>query len=153
MAYRTGDWLEVVYATGLETVRGWDRGASGEIRIRAAPALESLPAGEEHRLRVTVSPSDPGVEWQLYLEDTRPDGARGAEAPGGSGAGEDSEAGAGDDRVWWRAYPGTWQPLAGARQCVAEGRGRVRVNLSVRLDEDAEADPHLRLVAEAVDPG
>ena len=152
MAYRTGDWLEVVYATGLETVRGWDRGAHGEIRIRAAPALESLPAGEEHRLRVTVSPSDPEVEWRLFLEDTRPAGPVRSGDAAGSGTAAAGEAESGD-RVWWRAYPGTWQPLTGPRQCVAEGRGRVRVNLSVRLDEDAENDPHLRLVAEAVDRG
>lgn len=131
MPYGTEDWLEVVYATGLETVRGWRPGGRTEIRIREAPALESLPPWGEHRLRVTVSPSDPRLEWRLYLMDAR----SGDEPPR-------------DDRVWWRSYPGTWQPLA-RRQCVAEGRGRVRVNLSIRMDADGAEDPQLRLVAES----
>jgi hypothetical protein len=135
MQHGRRDWLEVVYGAGLDLE--WDRrGTRAEIRVRAAPNLERLTPGEEHRIRVTVSPTDPGLWWRLYLRDFGPDPREGRRS-----------------RVWWRAYPGTWQPLGGTRQCLAEGRGRVRVDVSLRLEPDGDersAPPsQLRFVAEA----
>ena len=126
----TGDWLNVVYRAGLEAVRSDRRGTPAEIRVRAAPGLEDFTAGETRRIRVTVAPSEPGLRWKLYLRDS------------GRGPGEARES-----EVWWRAYPGTWQPLGGAGQCVAEGRGRVRVDVSVQVERGGT--PRLRFVAEA----
>jgi hypothetical protein len=134
MYHRARDWLEVVYGAGLDM--NWDRtpATRAEIRVRAAPGLEALPPGEAHRIRVTVSPSDPTLWWRLYLLDFR------------AGTGEARRG-----RVWWRAYPGTWQPLGGARECVAEGRGRVRVDVTVRMEPwEGDDRPELRFVAEAV---
>ena len=131
MEHSTRDWLEVVYGAGLDPK--WDRepGARAEIRVRAAPGLEDLAPGEVRRIRVTVTPTDPILWWRLFLRDI-------GEAPADRRS-----------RVWWRAYPGTWQPLDGARQCVAEGRGRVRVDVSVRVEPwESDADPQLRFVAE-----
>ena len=127
----SGDWLKVVYRAGLETVRSVGRATPAEIRVRSAPGLEGLTAGEVRRIRVTVAPSEPGLSWKLYLRNFD----RGPAEAGGS-------------RIWWRAYPGTWQPLGGTRRCVAEGRGRVRVDVSVRVDR-ADGNPRLRFVAEA----
>lgn len=133
MHHGARDWLEVVYGAGLDVEWDRDLGTRTEIRVRVAPGLEDLPAGEIRRIRVTVSPSDPGLWWRLYLRDF------------GLGPGAARRS-----RVWWRAYPGTWQPLGGTRQCVAEGRGRVRVDVSVRVEPwAADAAPRLRFVAEA----
>lgn len=133
MHHGARDWLEVVYGAGLDV--DWDRspGTHTEIRVRSAPELGVLAPGEAHRVRVTVSPSDPSLRWRLYLRDF------------GIGPG-----GARRSRVWWRAYPGTWQPLGGTRQCVAEGRGRIRVDVSLRVEPWNEGGgPELRFVAEA----
>ncbi|MFO7893911.1 MAG: hypothetical protein R6U63_09260 [Longimicrobiales bacterium] len=127
------DWLEVVYGAGLDVGRGGAGGARAEIRVRESPALAALEPGQEHRIRVTVAPSDPGLTWRLYLRDFGP-------GPGQVRG----------DRVWWRIDPGTWQPLGGTRQCVAEGRGRVRVDLSVRVERsESGVAPRLRFVAES----
>lgn len=135
MRYGTGDWLEVVYGTGLEVIRRWGRRAPAGITVREAPSLATLSPGKEQRIRVTVSPSVPGTAWHLYLVDTAPESSADAE--------ERSE-------VWWRVYPGTWQPLTVRRQRVAEGYGRVRINLSVRLREDSmRRRPQLRFETES----
>lgn len=132
MRYRTDDWLEVVYGSGLDVDWGPARRPSTELRVRAAPGTDHLPPGEVRRIRVTVSPSDPRLDWRLYLQ--RADRAGSAPERG---------------RVWWRVYPGTWQPLSAARECVAEGRGRVRVDVSIRIDGwDEGSPPRLQFVAE-----
>ena len=132
MQHATMDWLEVVYGAGLELESDRDPEARAEVRVRAAPGLEDLAPGEVRRIRVTVTPTDPKLWWQLFLRDV------------GEAAGESRRS-----RIWWRAYPGTWQPLDGARECVAEGRGRVRVDVSVRVEPwGSDADPDLRFVAE-----
>lgn len=129
----TEDWLEVVYGAGLDVRRPDRRGTATEIRVRAAPGLSDLPPGEVRRIRVTVAPSEPGIAWRLFLRDVGP----GPHEARGS-------------QVWWRAYPGTWQPLGGTRQRVAEGRGRVRVDVSIRVERSGSGPgPHLRFVAEA----
>lgn len=130
----TRDWLEVVYGAGLDIGGGGRGAAAAEIVVRQTPALTVAGGGgEEQRLRVTVAPSDPGQTWRLYLRDL---GADPGEGPAG--------------RVWWRVEPGTWQPLVGARQCVAEGRGRVRMDVAMRVEPtSAGAAPRLRFVAEA----
>lgn len=133
MHHGARDWLEVVYGAGLDVE--WDRepGTRTELRVRVAPGLEGLAPGEVHRIRVTVAPSNPAVWWRLFLRDFGP------------GPGE-----ARGSRVWWRVEPGTWQPLGGTRQCVAEGRGRVRVDASVRIEEVAAGPPpRLHFVAES----
>ena len=131
MQHGTMDWLEVVYGAGFDLTRGRDAGARAEVRVRAAPGLEDLAPGEVRRIRVTVNPTDPRLWWQLFLRDI-------------NGTDERRRT-----RVWWRAYPGTWQPLDSARECVAEGRGRVRVDVSARVEQwESEADPQLRFVAE-----
>ncbi len=134
MHHGARDWLKVVYGAGLDV--DWDRspGTRTEIRVRAAPAVSDLAPDQTHRIRVTVSPSDPGLWWRLYLRDFS------------AGPGHIRRS-----RVWWRAYPGTWQPLGGTRQCVAEGRGRTRVDVSVRVESwDGGSSPELRFVAETV---
>jgi hypothetical protein len=128
------DWLKVVYGAGLE-IGGGDEGiGTAEIAVRQSGDLSAgSEHGEERRVRVTVAPSDPGQSWRLYLRDLGP-------GPSSTGGG----------RVWWRVEPGTWQPLGGTRQCVAEGRGRVRMDVVVRLESTASGGaPRLRLVAEA----
>lgn len=131
----TRDWLKVVYGAGLEIGSG---GGAAELTVRQVPEL-SVVGGREGAqwVRVTVAPSDPGQSWRLYLRDF---GRGPGEARGG--------------RVWWRVDPGTWQPLGGTRQCVAEGRGRVRMDVMVRVESAAVgARPKLGFVAEAVEEG
>ena len=127
------DWLRVVYGRGIE-------GGAGppplpgrtEITVRQTPPELDLRSSRsrEQRVRVTVVPSRSAQPWTLWLRDFGP---RAGEAPG---------------RVWWRVEPGTWQPLGGTRQCVAEGRGRVRLDISLRLDGRPAVSPRLRFVAE-----
>lgn len=133
MRHGPGDWLEVVYGAGLDVNWAGGQPARAEIRVRAAPGLDGLAPHEVHRIRVTVAPSDPALSWRLFLGDL-------SMTPGDPRA----------IQVWWRAYPGTWQPLGGMRRCVAEGRGRVRVDVSVRIEPaEGSPPPHLRFVAES----
>lgn len=128
------DWLRVVYGRGLdpETDAG-KTPSSREIVVRQAPReldLGSAPRREQ-LVRVTVLPSDPAQRWALWLVEL--------------GAAEMD----GTSRIWWRVEPGTWQPLGATGQCVAEGRGRVRLDVSLRLRGRAPATaPELRFVAE-----
>ena len=128
------DWLRVVYGRGLEPEAGRGGAASRmEIAVRQTPSFLDLAAAprREQQVRVTVVPSDRGERWTLWLME---DGAGSAGAPVG--------------RVWWRAAPGTWQPLTPARQCIAEGRGRVRLDVSLRLEGGEVSAPRLRFSAE-----
>jgi hypothetical protein len=128
------DWLRVVYGRGLDPEANEGEASSNhEIVVRQAPReldLGSAPRREQ-LVRVTVLPSDPGQRWALWLVELAP-----AELDGNS-------------RIWWRIEPGTWQPLGPTGQCVAEGRGRVRLDVSLRLRGRAPATaPQLRFVAE-----
>lgn len=130
------DWLRVVYGSGLEARRPSRPSAAVEITVRQSPPdLDPVHApGGEQRVRVTVVPSEPGTHWSLYLRDFGP------------GPGEAAER-----RVWWRLEPGSWQPLGGTRQCVAKGRGRIRLDVQVRVEHDPTSGtvaPRLRFVAE-----
>jgi len=132
------DWMSVVYGSGLGGGSPPERGgAATEIRVRHSPSdLDpgSAPGGEQ-RVRVTVVPSEPALQWVLYLRDVGP------------GPGEAPVA-----RLWWRVEPGTWQPLGGTRQRVAEGRGRVRLDVELRVNPDlpdGTSRPRLRFVAES----
>lgn len=129
----TGDWLAIVYRPGLEVGRGEGRGAAPTVVVRQNPEIAALPAGTRRRVRVTVVPTEPGLGWRLYLESL-------GVASGSEGRGA---------RVWWRLEPGTWQPLE-TRECVAEGRGRVRVDVHVRAVEGAGPIPRFRFVADPV---
>ena len=126
MGDRIGDWLDVVFGAGLDVTRANRASAATEIVVRHSLDQDVLSARGERRVRVTVAPSDPGQRWRLYLTDY------------GAGAG----LGRGG-RVWWRAEPGTWQPLGGSRQCLAEGRGRERVDVWIRVGDSviAARDP------------
>lgn len=130
------DWLRVVYGPGLAARPPASSSAATEIAVRQSPPeLDPVRApGGEQRVRVTVVPSEPGIHWSLYLRDFGP------------GPGEAAER-----RVWWRLEPGSWQPLGGTRQCVAKGRGRVRLDVRVRVEHDPDSGavaPRLRFVAE-----
>ncbi|HUG40070.1 MAG TPA: hypothetical protein VMM12_06285 [Longimicrobiales bacterium] len=129
------DWLRVVYGRGFEFEAGARRSASrADISVRQVPPELDLAAAprRELRVRVTVVPSDGAGPWTLWLRDFGPDAGSSAASC-----------------VWWRLEPGTWQPLAGTRQCVAEGRGRVRLDVSLRLEGRPATLPRLRFVAEA----
>lgn len=125
---RTSDWLRVVYGAGPEPDPPPRRSGS-DIAVRQSPVNVELGRERgEHRVRLTVIPDRPGTSWTLYLTDAGP-------APSG-----------GDPpRVWWRVEPGSWQPLTCARQRMAEGRGRVRLDVSLRAEvvEDPAARPRL----------
>lgn len=127
------DWLHVVYGPGLEPEAGAGRRASRmEIAVRQTPAEVDLPrAPGEQRVRVTVVPSDRRQGWTLWLSDYA--------------AGSAEEAGS---RIWWRVEPGTWQPLGESRQRVAEGRGRIRLDVSLRRDGGPGVPPRFRFEAE-----
>ena len=133
MRSHEGDWLKVVYGRGVDPRPGRPSAPRTEIAVRQTPAELDLTAapGREHRVRVTVVPSERAQRWSLWLRDFD----RGP---------VDAAAG----RVWWRVDPGTWQPLGGARQCVAEGQGRVRLDVSLRFEGRAAVAPRLRFVAE-----
>lgn len=129
------DWLRVVYGSAIGGRPSSAGGATG-IHVRQSPAVvdpAQAPGGEQ-RVRITVVPTEPGLGWSLYLRDFGP------------GPGE-----APTTRVAWRVEPGTWQPLAGTRQCVAQGRGRVRLDVSLRVTPTAQPGPppRLRFVAES----
>ena len=132
------DWLKVVYRGGIEPAGRRPAAAHMEIAVRQTPSEIDLSGGVERRVRVTVVPSEPGLRWRLFLRDF--------------------DRGPGDaarHRIWWRLDPGTWQPLGGTRTCVAEGRGRVRLDVCLRQDQRAgepeveTARPRLRFVAES----
>ncbi|HUE77280.1 MAG TPA: hypothetical protein VMM83_05005 [Longimicrobiales bacterium] len=128
------DWLRVVFGRGLEPepVAGVRPGGT-EIAVWQMPSELNPPASPgEQRVRVTVAPSDRRQGWTLWLRDL----ARGR---------RDAAPRA---RIWWRVDPGTWQPLDGPGQCVAEGRGRIRLDISLRLEGRAGRPPRLRFVAE-----
>ena len=127
------DWLKVVYGRGLDADAPGPRPPRTEVTVRQAPSELNLvrAPGRQQRVRVTVVPSDPRGRWSLWLRDF------------GAGPGDAPTA-----RVWWRIEPGTWQPFGGVRQCVAEGRGRVRLDVSLRLEGRAAAPPRLRFEAE-----
>jgi hypothetical protein len=133
MEGETKDWLRVVYGRGLEPdPTAVPRSALTEIAVRQTPSdLDLAEAEGEQRVRVTVAPSDRAQSWTLWLRDFAPGPA---DAP--------------TSRVWWRVEPGTWQPLGGTRQCVAEGRGRIRLDVSLRLEGRPAMLPRLRFVAE-----
>ena len=120
----SADWLDFVF--GSDTRSG--RVGTMELAVYQSVAVSTLAPGAQERVRVTIAPSDPGQGWRLILRD---------------GAGVHTAASGG---VWWRVEPGTWQPV-GAGACVAAGRGRVRLDLWVRIDADAP-NPMLTLTAE-----
>lgn len=136
MIDRDGDWLRVIYGAGIDGPGRRAGVARSEVRVRQSPTELELDhaAEQERRIRVAVVPSRPGLGWKLYLCDLA-----------------DRPAGAPESRVRWRLEPGTWQPLAGVRPCVAEGRGRVLLDVVVRVELEATARPRLRFVAEACD--
>lgn len=132
------DWMSVVYGPDLggEPPRGGEAPAT-EISVRHSPSdLDPVSApGGEQRVRVTVVPSEPALRWVLYLRDFGPGPGEAPAAP-----------------IWWRVEPGTWQPLGGTRQRVAEGRGRVRLDVELRVNPDLPEGtprPRLRFVAES----
>ena len=128
------DWLRVVYGRGLEpSPDGGGEGSEAGIAVKQAPAELDLAGARrrEQRVRVTVIPREPGRRWTLWLRDAA------GSAPGSRGA-----------RVWWRVEPGTWQPLGEGGETVAAGRGRQRVDVSLRLDRRPAVSPELRFVAE-----
>jgi hypothetical protein len=132
MTDRDGDWLRVIYGAGVDRAAPVDV-ARREIRVRQSPTELDLDSAspQDHRIRVAVVPSRPGLAWSLYLCDLteRPTGSAGS-------------------RVWWRLEPGIWQPLRGVRPCVATGRGRVLLDVVVRVDREATDRPRLRFIAE-----
>lgn len=127
------DWLRVVYGRGLEPESGArDRPGRMEIFVRhVPPELEPPESPGEQRVRLTVAPSDRRQGWTLWLRDDAPM----SRAPARR-------------RIWWRVDPGTWQPLTGSGDCVAEGRGRIRLDVSLRLEGIPATPPRLRFVAE-----
>lgn len=132
------DWLRVVYGRGLEPEPG-ARAHPGrlEISVRQVPTeLDPPESPEEQRVRLTVAPSDRRQGWTLWLRDDAPNSR--VSAP---------------PRIWWRVDPGTWQPLTGSGQCVAEGRGRIRLDVSLRLEGMPATPPRLRFVAEPASRG
>lgn len=132
MRSRHRDWLGLVYGVGLDPDRcGDERGRTG-ITLRQSPDLTTYVPGVEQQVRVTVAPADPVLDWRLLLLRGVGDG----DAPG--------------PEVWWRVDPGSWQRLDGGRECLAEGRGRTRVDVQIRVvAARGAADPHLRFIAEA----
>lgn len=131
------DWMSVVYGPGLGDESPRRETPTTEISVRHSPAdLDPAAApGGEQRVRVTVVPSEPALRWVLYLRDFGPGPS---EAP--------------LTQVWWRVEPGTWQPLGGTRQRVAEGKGRVRLDVELRVNPElSEGTPRsrLRFVAES----
>lgn len=119
---RHEDWLRVVYGAPAASPAAVRPRAGAEpmgIDVRQSPAV--LDPGRasrgQQRVRVTVVPPGTGRAWSLYLRDLAAEA--GAAVPA---------------RVSWRLEPGTWQPLAGGRQRVARGRGRVRLDVDVRLE-------------------
>lgn len=128
----------MVYQGGLESADRRRGSGPTEISVRQTPSeIEPGGPGFERLVRVTVVPSEPGLRWRLYLRDFE------------RGPGQGSSR-----RVWWRIEPGTWQPLGGTRQCVAEGRGRVRLDVALRLEAQEDEKPagsrmRLRFVAES----
>lgn len=135
------DWLGLVYGVGLDPDRPADEPGRTGITLRQSPELTTYVPGVEQQVRVTVSPADPALDWRLNLVRSR-----------------DGDASPGPE-VWWRVDPGTWRRLEGARECVAEGRGRSRVDVQIRVVAARGAtDPHLEFTAEpgrsaADDPG
>lgn len=131
------DWLRVVYGSGRDGGRSPVQGRAREIAVRQCPSEldpANAPAGEQW-VRVTLVPSEPNLEWSLYLRKLDP------------GPGQ-----APPMRVWWRGEPGSWQPLGEARQCVAIGRGRARLDVALRVERhpgEGAPPPRLRFVAEA----
>lgn len=129
------DWLRVVYGSA-NGGRPASVGEATGIHVRQSPTVvdPTRAPGGEQRVRITVVPAEPGLSWSLYLRDFGPGPE---EAPA--------------TRVLWRVEPGTWQPLAGTQQCVARGRGRVRLDVSLRVNLAAQAGPppRLRFVAES----
>ena len=135
----THDWLKVVYRPTLEPeATGPDESTPGrDVVVRLTPPELDLgrARGRGQRVRVTVVPPSPGQRWRLFLDD---------ETPGADRA-------AGGRRVWWRADPGSWQPLASSRSLVGEGRGRTSLDLAVRVDGEKGPRLQLRFIAETAD--
>lgn len=132
---RQQDWLRVVYGSARGGEAPTSGGGTG-VHVRQSPAVvdPARAPGGAQRVRVTVVPSEPALAWSLYLRDFGP-------GPGDAPT----------TRISWRVDPGTWQPLAGTRQCVAQGRGRIRLDVELRFHppETPGAPPRLRFVAEA----
>lgn len=135
------DWLRVVYGRGHDPeAEGGESPSAPEISVRQTPAELDLATAprREQLVRVTVMPADPAQQWVLWLVELSAEGLA---------SGDDA---LGRGRVWWRVDPGTWQPLGRTGQCVAEGRGRVRLDVSLRLTGRAPVSAsQLRFVAEA----
>lgn len=138
MSDTSHDWLRVVYRPDLELegAEGGSGGAGERVVIRLSPPAIDLEGarGRERRHRVTVVPGEPGLSWRLYL-------LAWGETTGG-------ESGGATRRAWWKPDGGTWQPLTAGRALVAEGRGRARVDVALRLEGDAGPVPRLRFGAE-----
>lgn len=129
------DWLKVVYQPALESETADESAPARDVVVRLTPPELDLERarGRGQHVRVTVVPPAPGQRWRLFLDDETagPDRADGGR------------------RVWWRADPGSWQPLAASRSLVAEGRGRTSLDLAVRVDGEAGPRLRLRFIAEA----
>lgn len=158
MSDPTRDWLKVIYRPQPEAdgmaAGGSEAGAGGaggvgetggkaggkaggspgpdQVAVRTAPLKidpESFP-GREQRVRVSVVPGAPGLEWRLYLVVSE-------------GGGEP-----GSRRVWWRPEPGSWE-RATRRTRVAAGRGRGRLDFVLRVEGVGGRGPRLAFEAEA----
>jgi hypothetical protein len=106
-----------------------DRPHPAGISVRHSPG-QLDPAGSPdrvQRVRVSVAPSDPGMEWEVLLE------------VGGSESSPESTG------IWWRVVPGSWQPLVSNPQPIATGQDRVRLDVDLRVTADPSGSTDLAL--------